>query len=164
MNQRIPTPGLASGDTHTVTGVRSDQGSARQRQNGTEQLSFDTVDRLSRAMTARFTYGVSPHAQYAAWFDWASHLSRAPGRQLELWLQAFRAATRLVQFVSRFALGPAIPPFVPTESDRRFDDPAWGSLPMCSGSRLSSPRRTGGVAPRVRSAAWRQEMPRVLAS
>ena len=157
MNQRFPTPGLASGDTHTITGVRSDQGSARQPQNGTEQLSFDTVDRLSRAITARFTYGVSPHAQYAAWFDWASHLSRAPGRQFELWLEAFRAATRLAHFVSRFAVGPAIPPFVPTESDRRFDDPAWGSLPYVLWQQAfvaqenwwrSATREIRGMAPR----------------
>ncbi|MGH9810923.1 MAG: poly-beta-hydroxybutyrate polymerase N-terminal domain-containing protein, partial [Terriglobia bacterium] len=45
--------------------------------------SFDTMDRLSRAVTARFTQGISPYALYAAWFDWASHLSHAPGRLLE---------------------------------------------------------------------------------
>lgn len=80
-------------------------------------------------MTARFTAGVSPHAQYAAWLDWASYLSRAPGRQLELWLQALRAATQLVHFVSRSVAVPATRPFMPVESDRRFDDTAWESPP-----------------------------------
>lgn len=129
MNQTYPSPLPASAGRHTVARVRSDQWSTREAQQDTERLSFETLDRLSRAMTARLTHGVSPHAQYAAWLDWASHLSRAPGRQLELWLQAARAATRLALFVSQSAVGPAIPPFVPTESDRRFDDPAWGSLP-----------------------------------
>src|SRR3974390_1998317 len=46
--------------------------------------SFETMDRVGRSMIARFTGGVSPHAQSAAWFDWLSHFSRAPGRQLEL--------------------------------------------------------------------------------
>ena len=111
MNQTFPSPLPASADRHTVAGVRLDQRSTREPQHDTERLSFETLDRLSRAMTARLTHGVSPHAQYAAWLDWASHLSRAPGRQLELWLQAVRAATRLALFVSRSAVGPAIPLF-----------------------------------------------------
>src|SRR5262245_19001771 len=36
--------------------------------------SFETFNQLARAMTARLTQGVSPHAQCAAWFDWLSHL------------------------------------------------------------------------------------------
>ena len=52
----------------------------------------------------RSTQGVSPHAQYAAWFDWLSHLARAPGRQLELSLQAFDLR---VHALLRFAPGRA---------------------------------------------------------
>ena len=164
MNQTFPSPLPASADRHTVAGVRSDQWSTREAQHDTERLSFETLDRLSRAMTARLTHGVSPHAQYAAWLDWASHLSRAPGRQLELWLQAVRAATRVALFASRSAVGPAIPPFVPANPiDGSTSRP--GDLYLtCSGSRLSSPRRIGGAARRARSAAWRQEMPRALVS
>lgn len=157
MNQTFPSPLSAGADRHTVAGLQTNQRYTPEAQHDTEQVSFETLDRLSRAMTARLTHGVSPNAQYAAWFDWASHLSRAPGRQLELWLQAVRDATRLVYFISRFVAGSAIPPFMPTESDRRFDDPAWGSLPYVLWQQAflaqeewwrSATREVRGMAPR----------------
>jgi polyhydroxyalkanoate synthase subunit PhaC len=152
MKQTFPSPLPAAADRHTV-----DRRSTREGKNDTEQLSFETLDWLSRAMTARLTHGVSPHAQYAAWLDWVSHLSRAPGRQLELWLEAVRAAGRLAYFASRFAVDPASPPFASTESDRRFDDPAWGSLPYALWQQgflaqedwwRSATREVRGMAPR----------------
>ena len=92
--------------------------------------SFDTLNQLARAMTARITQGVSPHAQYAACFDWLSHLSRAPGRQLELSLLVFIFAARLF----RLALHDSSDnregvPFPPRDSDHRFADPAWWKFP-----------------------------------
>jgi len=93
--------------------------------------SFETLDRLARAITARLTHGISPHAQIAAWSDWLSHLSRAPGRQLELTLAAWRTATRFASFAGRSALGQTPePPFVPLEHDQRFSDPAWRMPPF----------------------------------
>ena len=77
------------------------------------------------------TLGISPHAQYAAWSDWFSHLSRAPGRQLELALAAWRSAARLTSFVGRNALGQSPePPFAPLDHDQRFSDPAWRMKPF----------------------------------
>ena len=92
--------------------------------------SFDTLNQLARAMTAPITQGVSPHAQYAACFDWLSHLSRAPGRQLELSLLVFIFAARLF----RLALHDSSDnregvPFPPRDSDHRFADPAWWKFP-----------------------------------
>jgi hypothetical protein len=75
-NQTFPSPLPAGADRHTVAGARSGQRSTRVAQHDTERLSFETLDRLSRAMTARLTHGVFLNAQYAAWLDWASHLSR----------------------------------------------------------------------------------------
>jgi polyhydroxyalkanoate synthase len=89
--------------------------------------SFETFDRLARALTARLTQGVSPRAQFAAWSDWLSHLALAPGRQLELSVQAAMFGARLLRFAAGGAS--AEKPFAPQDSDRRFDDPAWQTMP-----------------------------------
>lgn len=93
--------------------------------------SFETFDRISRALTARATQGISPHALYTAWFDWASHLARAPGRLTELWIEAASDMARL----TRFALfhgtqGDAALPFPPQALDHRFADPRWTTAPF----------------------------------
>jgi polyhydroxyalkanoate synthase subunit PhaC len=91
--------------------------------------SFDTMDRLSRAVTARFTQGISPHALYDAWFDWVSHLSYAPGRLLELGLEAIEASAQLTHFITRGGSDHVEPPFPAQAGDRRFSDPAWQKPP-----------------------------------
>ncbi len=58
MNQTFPSPLPVGANEHTVAGARSDQRSTREGQHDTERLSFETLDRLSRAMTARFTHGL----------------------------------------------------------------------------------------------------------
>jgi len=93
-----------------------------------ELPSFDTLNRVGRATLARFTNGVSPHAQAATWFEWASYLSRAPGRQLELALRASLFGSRLMGLMTGQIAGDA-PPFVPEKSDHRFADPAWQKMP-----------------------------------
>ena len=93
--------------------------------------SFETLDRLARAMTARITQGVSPHAQLAAFTDWMSHLTRAPGRQLELALRAVVSAARLARFAVNRGIGnEAVAPFPPPASDHRFADPEWNKQPF----------------------------------
>ena len=93
--------------------------------------SFETLDRLTRAMTARVTQGVSPHAQLAAFTDWMSHLTRAPGRQLELALRAVVSAARLARFAVNRGIGnEAVAPFPPPASDHRFAYPEWNKQPF----------------------------------
>lgn len=93
-------------------------------------MSFDTLNRVLRATIARFTQGVSPNAQIAAVMDWALHLSRAPGRQLELAPLAATLAGQLARHAGLSLLGREEPlPFAPAEDDRRFADPAWNTPP-----------------------------------
>jgi polyhydroxyalkanoate synthase len=93
--------------------------------------SFTTLDHSARALTARITQGISPYAQASAWFDWYSHLMRAPGRQLELGWLAVVFAARLAGIAAQRSGIPdgAELPFKPGPYDRRFADPAWDRLP-----------------------------------
>jgi polyhydroxyalkanoate synthase len=88
--------------------------------------SFETLNRVGRSMIARFTAGISPHAEADAWFDWLSHFSRAPGRQLELAALGAVLAARLAALTS----GNAVPLLKPEPIDHRFSDPAWQTLPF----------------------------------
>lgn len=84
------------------------------------------LDRTARATLARMTGGVSPHSIFAAWSDWALHLGRSPGRQLELMERAQTNAVRLVAQI--LAEGPE--PFRPRVHDHRFSHPSWNKPPF----------------------------------
>ena len=88
---------------------------------------YRMLDRASRAAVARMTGGVSPHSIFAAWSDWAMHLSRSPGRQLELAEHAAQNAGKLANFAQNPA-GEA--PFKPSDYDHRFTDQSWAKLPF----------------------------------
>jgi polyhydroxyalkanoate synthase len=94
------------------------------RRNGRRH---ETLDRALRAMLARMTGGVSPHAAAAAWTDWALHLARAPGRQLEL---AERAQENALRLAAQFAAPATGEAFTPRKGDRRFDHPGWDRPPF----------------------------------
>lgn len=103
----------------------------RELDRGGEIPSFGTLDRVARAFVARFTQGVSPLAQMSAWLDWATHLSLAPGRQLELTFAALQDAGRYAHFALHAARGETeAAPFAPAPFDRRFEDPAWDAAPF----------------------------------
>ena len=79
--------------------------------------------------TARFTQGISPHALYDAWFDWASHLANAPGRLVELGLEAVNIGARFARFATHSLSEDVKRPFEPQSGDRRFNDDLWKRLP-----------------------------------
>ena len=109
--------------------------------------SFETMDRLGRAVTARLTQGISPHALYAAWFDWASHLVNAPGRLIELGSRPSISA--LASRASRLTVSPGRRSrHSPQPGDHRFDDRAWQQLPYVLAAGLSRAGSLVGSATR----------------
>lgn len=87
------------------------------------------------AAVARMTGSVSPMSVMLALFDWAGHLAWAPGKRLDLLLQALESAQALTQS-SLGAL--ASQDEAPPAPDRRFADPAWQQWPFNLWSRASS--------------------------
>lgn len=89
------------------------------------------LDRAIRGAVAKVTGGMSPHAITETWHDWGLHLSRSPGRQLELLGRAQANASQ----VMAYALGAGIKnhdnaPFAPKKHDHRFEDAAWDAYPF----------------------------------
>lgn len=85
---------------------------------------YDTLDRATRAMTARLTKGQSPNAAMAAWGDWFAHMARAPGRQLEL---MEHAGQNMAKLTTGMMTGDG---FAPLPGDHRFSHPAWNTPPF----------------------------------
>jgi len=100
---------------------------------GTEAHPHRDIDRMARAALARATSGASPFAMAGAWADWALHLARAPGRQMELAELAARNAMLLWgHALATLKAGEAAPepPFAPDPSDHRFSHPGWAAPPF----------------------------------
>jgi polyhydroxyalkanoate synthase len=90
-----------------------------------------TLDRAAMAGLARFTAGMSPHAMIDAWSDWAMHLGRAPGRQLELAERAQANALKLAQYAAAQATGAERDkPFAPGPHDTRWRHDGWDKAPF----------------------------------
>jgi polyhydroxyalkanoate synthase len=96
-----------------------------------ELRTHETLDRALRAMLARFTNGVSPHAAATAWADWALHIARAPGRQVELAQRAQQGAWTLVaDWAGLFGGQAGEPAFRPEKGDHRFRHRGWDLAPF----------------------------------
>jgi polyhydroxyalkanoate synthase len=129
MDVLLPSKQFMHGDT--VTGPVGQPVALAIDQGFSTLYSFETLDRVARATTARVTQGVSPHAQMAALLDWTTHLSRAPGRQLELTLKALASSASFAYFAAHNVVSDAADrPFEPAPSDRRFADAAWRTFPF----------------------------------
>lgn len=95
-----------------------------------ENHPHQNLDRAARAGIARLSGGVSPHAFVEAWSDWALHLSRSPGRMLELAERAQVNAVKLATLATGAQNTGANPPFAPKSYDTRFNHPGWRKPPF----------------------------------
>jgi polyhydroxyalkanoate synthase len=92
-------------------------------------LSLEDLDRRLRGQFGLAMGGQSLWAGYEAWSDWAFHLAVSPGRQVELWRQAWRNGLKLG--MQAYEAGPQSSwAFQPRHGDRRFRDPAWLNPPF----------------------------------
>ena len=92
----------------------------------------DMSDRALHASLARFTAGVSPAALVEAYFDWATHLTYAPGKRTQLMDKAIRKAVRFGNYAGRHAIerGTTECCIEPLPQDRRFTDEGWQKWPF----------------------------------
>ena len=88
---------------------------------------YEKLDRTTRAALARVTAGVSPYSIMATWLDWAVHLGRSPGRQMELGERAVRNAAKVASLATNLT---KTPPFAPKAHDHRFEAPGWKTPPF----------------------------------
>lgn len=91
----------------------------------------DVLDRAAASAIAQATFGLSPSTLALAASDWAMHLSRSPGKQLQLGAKMSRKYLRMLDFIARSAKGPDPAPAIePLPQDRRFADAAWKQPPF----------------------------------
>jgi polyhydroxyalkanoate synthase len=129
MTKRAPQPKTPAKDAQKVQlPARIDPASQPKAEPKTAH-PHENLDRASRAAVAYMSAGVSPHAFVEAWSDWALHLARAPGRQLEL---AERAQENMAKLMAQSLLpgADAAPAFVPKAYDHRFRHPGWQKPPF----------------------------------
>ncbi|HEY9040126.1 MAG TPA: alpha/beta fold hydrolase [Roseovarius sp.] len=107
--------------------------------NAVAQADGDTLSTLQEALDhsmqvwlSRFTHGLSPAALMGAWFDWATHVTAAPGKRLQMVEKANDGAHRFVTYALRCASKAenAEPCVAPLPNDDRFRDDAWHKRPF----------------------------------
>lgn len=113
------------------------EASASALSRGLAQESFavtalgDVIDRSLHARLARFTAGLSPAAAMEAYFDWATHLALAPGKQMQLIEEAVNKGLRLASHAWSCLLkgGRGERCIAPLPQDKRFIGEAWETWP-----------------------------------
>ncbi len=129
MQEKVLPIRTAEDDAKAASLARLLGSSADMRTHGA-RISFANVDRISRATLGRFTQGVSPNATMTAWLDWASHLTRSPGRQLELAIEASTAIARLGVYAQRSAFDSTTAPPFEESGEKRFTAAEWQAFPF----------------------------------
>ena len=93
--------------------------------------TFQTFDRMLRAIQARGTQGISPVAISSAWTQWALNLLAAPGKQMALALRGSVSAARFALWLPSALTGiSAEMPVEGARGDSRFSDDAWSEWPF----------------------------------
>jgi polyhydroxyalkanoate synthase len=128
MNKRTQTPKSPSRDAQQGQLPATLPPASQPETRPTVAHPHENLDRASRAAAAYMSAGVSPHAFIEAWTDWALHLARAPGRQLELAERAQQNMTRLMA-QSLLPQSDGAPAFEPKPYDHRFRHPGWQKPP-----------------------------------
>ncbi len=89
------------------------------------------IDRLLHANEAQLTSGLSPSSALMAYLDWAIHLANSPGKQGELFQNAWRKSIEFGAHLGRTATGTTRDPCIePLPQDRRFKAPEWRQMPF----------------------------------
>jgi polyhydroxyalkanoate synthase len=135
----LASPALAPSDDETMARVDPDANgnAAAETVDGRDSYAVtafgDIVDRSLHAAVARFTFGLSPAALAKAHLDWATQLTFAPGKRMQLVDKATRKAIRFANFAYQCALegakDKATRCIEPLPQDRRFDGAEWQNWP-----------------------------------
>lgn len=93
---------------------------------------LDTLDRSFSASMGRFTLGLSPSALMTAYFDWLTHISISPGKQLQLVQKGQKKTGRFSNYAiqSGWAQNSHESALEPLPQDKRFDGEAWRQWPF----------------------------------
>ena len=88
------------------------------------------IDHAFRANLARLTGGITPAGLAGIYFDWLTHLSLSPGKQLALVEKALRKTARLTLQMPQMLSDPGAAQCIePLPQDRRFRGEAWQHWP-----------------------------------
>ncbi|SFO19442.1 Poly-beta-hydroxybutyrate polymerase N terminal [Roseovarius lutimaris] len=97
-----------------------------------EKFDIDSMDFLTLVTALAYaTGGVSPYSVSQARNDWALHLGRSPGRQLELAERAQANALKVTSCAASALTGQTtVEPFTARAHDHRFAHAAWANPPF----------------------------------
>jgi|GEM_PF-6247694 len=119
------TPAGGQGDT-AADGATDAQALDIKHESKTTSAIYETLDHATQVWLSRFTHGLSQAALMGGWFDCATYMAAAPGKQLHLVEKANEKARRHI----RYALACAgkvendEPCIEPLPQDHRFRDDA----------------------------------------
>lgn len=97
---------------------------------GYSNTSYLHMDRLVNASLGKLTHGISPTAITYAFADWGLHLTKSPGKQIDLTEDALKLYREFMLYIVKCCYDPMQPCcFSPKPYDKRFVEPAWNNWP-----------------------------------